>query len=250
MMHDFALTSGHAIFMDLPVLLDFESWKRGTMPFAWSDTYGARLGILPRGGGIDALRWVQVDPCYVFHVANAYEEPDGTIVMDVAWYRELWRGGPSASTFESAVLKRWRVAPRATRAEEEAIDDRPLEFPRVSEGRVGLPHRMIYAVGTGGEPFSVGSHTLLRYDMRSRARTERKFDDTLPSEFAFVHARSDASEDEGWLLGYVYEAARDASAFMIFDAQDIAGSPVARIPLNWRVPQGFHGNWFPAPGAQ
>ncbi len=113
MVHDFAITSGHIVFMDLPVVFDMPAAQRGTMPFAWSDTYGARLGILKRGAGIESLRWVEIEPCYVFHVANAFEEADGTIVIDVAWYSELWRGGPSATSFDKAFLKRWRIPPGA-----------------------------------------------------------------------------------------------------------------------------------------
>lgn len=129
MVHDFALTASHVVFMDLPVVFDMVLAMRGTMPFKWSDKYGARLGILPRGGGIEALRWVEIEACYVFHVGNAFEEPDGTIVVDVAWYKDLWRGGPSATKLESATLRRWPVLPGATKTVEERLDERALEFP-------------------------------------------------------------------------------------------------------------------------
>ena len=45
-------------------------------------------------------------------------------------------------------------------------------------------------------------------------------------------------------MGYVYDAARDASDLVIIDAHDF-GRPVATIHLPARVPQGFHGNWIP-----
>jgi carotenoid cleavage dioxygenase len=64
MMHDFALTSDHVIFMELPVVFDIQRALNASIPFTWSDTYGARLGILPRGAGIEELRWVEVEPCW------------------------------------------------------------------------------------------------------------------------------------------------------------------------------------------
>src|SRR5882757_3699160 len=137
MVHDFAMTSGHVILMDLPVVFDMPAAQRGTMPFAWSDTYGARLGILKRGAGIESLRWVEIEPCYVYHVGNAFEEADGTIVIDVAWYKEHWRGGPSATSFDKAVLKRWRIPPGATKVQERMLDDRSIEFPRINDDRAG-----------------------------------------------------------------------------------------------------------------
>src|SRR5262249_48549798 len=146
MIHDFALTSGHVIFMDLPVIFDIDLAMRGTMPFVWSDSYGARLGILPRGGGLEALRWVDVDPGYVYHVANAFESDDGTIIVDVAWYREQWRHGADSKSSESASLRRWLIRPGASKAEETQLDDRHVEFPRIDDRRIGQAHSVVYAL--------------------------------------------------------------------------------------------------------
>ena len=44
-------------------------------------------------------------------------------------------------------------------------------------------------------------------------------------------------------MSFVYDAARDASDFVILDASDLAHPPVATIALPQRVPAGFHGNW-------
>ena len=245
MMHDFALTSGHVIFMDLPLVFDVDAAKRGTMPFAWSDEHGARLGILPRGKGIEALRWAEIEPCFVYHVANAYEEEDGTIVADTAWYREHWRGGPSNSNFETAALRRWKIPPQAVKAIEEPIDDLAVEFPRINDGHAGLPHFVIYAVGDAAEIVTGRNNNLVRYDMRNGKRSVKEFPSGSPSEFTFVSAGDSAGEDEGWLLGFVYDWSRNASDLMILDARDIAGKAVARVVLPRRVPQGFHGNWLP-----
>jgi carotenoid cleavage dioxygenase-like enzyme len=45
-------------------------------------------------------------------------------------------------------------------------------------------------------------------------------------------------------MTFVYDATRDASDFVILDAGDIAGAPVASVALPQRVPFGFHGNWI------
>lgn len=245
MVHDFAMTSGHVIFMDLPVVFDMKAAQRGTMPFAWNDTYGARLGILKRGAGEDAVRWVEIEPCYVFHVANAFEEADGTIVIDVAWYNELWRGGPSATAFDRAVLRRWRIAPDATKAQEEMLDDRAIEFPRINDNLAGARHDIVYSVETGTDLASQRYTGLRKYDLKSGNSTVHDFKVGLPSEFVHVAGEGATGEDDGWLIGFVYDRARDASDLMILDAQTMESKPVARIQLPKRVPQGFHGNWMP-----
>jgi len=246
MVHDFAMTSGHIIFMDLPVVFDMVAAQRGTMPFAWSDSYGARLGILKRGAGIESLRWVEIDPCYVFHVANAFEEADGTIVVDVAWYSELWRGGPSAKTFDKAALRRWRIPPGAAKAQEQSLDDRSIEFPRVNDDRAGLRHDIVYTVDAGDENLATSSYGSIRkYDLKTGKSAEHTFDKGMASEFVHVPDKGGGGEDDGWLIGFVYDRARNASDLMILDAQRIESKPVARIQLPARVPQGFHGNWMP-----
>ena len=254
MVHDFALTSGHVIFMDLPVVFDLPSAIKGvSIPFCWSDSYGARLGLLPRGAGIDRLRWVDVEPCYVYHVANAFETSDGTIVLDVARYKEHFRGGPPSGSysFDTAVLTRWTIAPGASKAQEQQFDDRTIEFPKVDECRTAQPHSTVYALATHGT-LATGVFTeLLKYDLKSGRVHSQDFDGLgIPSEFTMVSTGPDAGEDEGWLLGFVYDRTRDASDLVIFDAQSIAEDPVARIRLPRRVPQGFHGSWIadePAP---
>ena len=246
MVHDFAMTSGHIIFMDLPVVFDMPAAQRGTMPFAWSETYGARLGILKRGAGIESLRWVDIEPCYVFHVANAFEEADGSIVIDVAWYSELWRGGPSATSFDKAKLRRWRVPPGATKAQEQTLDDRSIEFPRVNEGLAGMHHDIVYAVDIGTEALiSEGRSSIRKYDLKTGNSAEHVFRNGVSSEFVHIQPDGTRGEDDGWLIGFVYDRARNASDLMILDAQKIESKPVARIQLPARVPQGFHGNWMP-----
>ena len=64
----------------------------------------------------------------------------------------------------------------------------------------------------------------------------------MPGEAVFVPAAS--GEDAGWLMCYVYDAARDRSDFVVLDASDMSAQPVATVHLPVRVPLGFHGNWI------
>ena len=65
----------------------------------------------------------------------------------------------------------------------------------------------------------------------------------VPAEAAFAPA-DDRPGGPGWLLSYVYDAARDASDLVILDAENLAAPPVATVHLPQRVPFGFHGNWL------
>jgi len=240
MMHDFAITERHVVFMDLPIVFDVELAMSGTMPYRWSDDYGARLGIMPRGGHDADVRWVEIAPCYVFHPLNAYED-GGAVVMDVVRYPELWRPGAPSRT---ASLHRWRVELGTWRVREEALDDRASEFPRIDERLTGRAHRYGYAVERGGDR---GAETsLLKYDLHRGVTTIHDFGTgRAPSEPVFVPASPTAAEDDGWLLTYVYDAARDSSDLVILRADDFTGKPVTTVALPQRVPFGFHGSWLP-----
>ncbi|MGA8117195.1 MAG: carotenoid oxygenase family protein, partial [Actinocatenispora sp.] len=92
MMHDFAITDRHVVWLDLPVVFDLSLLGRG-MPYRWDDRYGARLGVMPLPGGEPsggaaslATRWFEVDPGYVFHVGNAETGPDGRVTLDAVRY--------------------------------------------------------------------------------------------------------------------------------------------------------------------
>ena len=240
MMHDFAITERHVIFMDLPIVFSFErAQSRQGFPYEWSDAYGARLGVMPHGGGSADVRWFEIAPCYVFHPLNAFED-DGRIVLDVARYDHLWRGGPE--TFTSAFLHRWTIDPRVGSVGEQRLDDRAIEFPRADERRTGRRHRFGYAVSNLAGVGELPMH-LLKYDLDTGATVTHDFGaGRMPAEGVFVPAGN--GEDEGYVLAYVYDAARDASDLVILDAARFAAAPLATIHLPQRVPFGFHGNWI------
>jgi carotenoid cleavage dioxygenase len=239
MMHDFALTAEHVIFMDLPIVfnLDIAIKGEGDMPFRWSDDYGARFGVMRRDDPFGPVRWFDIDPCYVFHVANAHDHGN-TIVLQAVRYPELWRdtGGFEAN----GVLWSWTIDLQTGTVTERQLDDRAVEFPRIDDRLATLPAR--YAV-------SVGDGRLVRYDLTTGDAVEHAFGTVEspggPGEAVFVPSTSGpADESSGWYIGYVYDPARDGSDLVIIDASDFAAQPVARITLPQRVPFGFHGNWI------
>ena len=67
----------------------------------------------------------------------------------------------------------------------------------------------------------------------------------VPAEFIFVPAHDGAAEDEGWLIGYVSNTASGTSDFVVLDAANFTGPPVAEVHIPYRIPPGFHGNFVP-----
>jgi carotenoid cleavage dioxygenase len=171
MIHDFAITDRHVVFMDLPIVFDLERAMQGTMPYRWSDDYGARVGIMPRGGSNADVRWFEVEPCYVFHPFNAFGNGE-TVTVDVARYPQLWRDTPGA--FDSARAHRWTFDLRSGSVKERALDDRSIEFPRVDERLTGLEHRYAYAAQSGSTIARCGRRRGMGARLRLRRRTQHE----------------------------------------------------------------------------
>ncbi|MEU5300803.1 carotenoid oxygenase family protein [Streptomyces noursei] len=237
MMHDFHLTARHVIFMDLPMVHDRD---HAGMPYRWDPGYGARLGVLRRDDPHGEVRWLDIDPCYVFHSLNAHDDGDQRIVLYVSRYATLAGHAPPC-------LWRWTIDLAAGTVAEEQIDDQMGEFPRIDDRLAGLPARFGHvtaaeAPGTGAIPGA-----LLRYDLRTGGVARYGFGPgRTPGEAAFAPA-DDRPGGPGWLITYVYDATTDTSDLVILDAEDITAGPVATVSLPRRVPYGFHGNWLPDP---
>ncbi len=280
MMHDFSLTEKYVVLYDLPVTLDprlsaemavprglrlparlllsaligrirlpnppvsqrHEPPRDRRLPYAWNPRYQARIGIMPREGGNADIRWFEIEPCYVFHPLNAYDDGD-TVVLDVVRHPKMFdtdRLGPSDG---APTLDRWEVDLNAGKVRQHRFDDRAQEFPRIDERRVGKRHRYGYApaVRGGGD----GDSVLYKHDLVTGTTARRSFGAGKSlGEFVFQPSGPDAAEDDGVLMGFVYDAPADRSELAILDAGSL--ETIASIQLPHRVPAGFHGNWLPA----
>jgi carotenoid cleavage dioxygenase len=280
MMHDFSLTESHVVFYDLPVTFDArqavetsvpwlfraparlvlsalvgrvripdpvaasnpDSGANGTLPYRWNPKYPARIGVMPRAGGARDVRWFDVEPCYVFHPLNAYDEGD-SIVLDVVRHARTFDQDLRGPSEGAPSLSRWTVDLNAGKVREEQLDDRTQEFPRVDERRYGRRHRFGYTAGLRSNVDAgdtVFKHDLVRGDTASRAFGPGR----AVSEFVFVPRDTEAAEDDGVLMGFVYDAIAGRSDLVLLDAGSL--DTVATVHLPARIPAGFHGNWVPA----
>ena len=90
------------------------------------------------------------------------------------------------------------------------------------------------------------SGAILKYDREAGVRTVIELGrGCAPGEPVFAPAATARSEDDGYLMTYVYDARSDSSRFVIMDARTMDRTPVASIELP-RIPSGFHGSWIPA----
>ncbi|MDH2427338.1 carotenoid oxygenase family protein [Sphaerisporangium sp. TRM90804] len=259
MVHDFALTEKYVVLLDLPVTFDVTAAEAGVrIPYSWNDDRPARVGLMPRLGGAEDVRWSEVEPCFVFHTLNAYDAGD-RVVVDLVAYDRLFVGSRLDGGTPPA-LERWTVDPAGTPVERVRLDDRAQEFPRMDERRASRPHRYGYTTVT--EAFDVFlprgardlsslkdgafANALLKHDLSAGTRQAHTFSPgAYAGEPVFVPRHGGTDEDDGYIMTYVNNPERGAADLVILSAQDFAGPPVATVHLPARIPLGFHGNFLP-----
>ena len=242
--HDMSLTERYAVIYDLPVVFSLEAAAAGPgsggFPYRWDPDYPARVGLLPREGCAEDVMWFDVEPCYVFHPLNAYDDGD-RVVLDVVRHQRMFATELHGPNEGPPALERWTVDIPAGKVTEERLDDRGQEFPRVDERVVGRRHRYGYAA-----IFLDGRDGLVKHDLDNATSEVRPLSRSGgSSEAVFVARHPDSAEDDGWVLSLVYDPDRDASDLLVLNAADFVGEPQAIVHLPQRVPFGFHGNWVP-----
>ena len=152
MVHDCMITKNYFILLDLPVILDPEIAESGKgLPYGWHPENGARVGLLPRDGGADDVTWHEIDPCYVFHPMNGYEDSDGRVVLDVIRHTQMFSSKQNGPADTKSTLDRWLIDPTGGPVKEERLDDQDQEFPRIDERLTGKKYRFGYTAGLGDD---------------------------------------------------------------------------------------------------
>ena len=246
MIHDMSLTENYAVIFDLPVTLSFTALGTGaSFPFRWDNEYEPRVGLLPRGGDASEIVWRSVSQNYAYHPMNAYENDEGDVVIDIVRYDRMFEhdiNGPFGDS--DPRLDRWTLNPDGASGQvrEETVDSRGLEFPRCHPGLNGKPYRYGYSVAVANYSFP----SIYKHDLQTGQATQYDVGAGRHSaEPVFVPRAGSVAEDDGYLMTYVFDEARNATDLIILDAQDLSQPALAEVKLPVRVPYGFHGNWVP-----
>jgi len=247
MMHDWNVTENHVVFMDLPIISDMNLAVETGSPFGFKPEFGARLGVMPREGSNSDVRWFDIDPCYVFHPLNSYEDGN-KIILHVCRQQEAMVGGFQdiyGGETTVARLWKWTIDLELGSVKEEQIDDAPCDFPRIDDRKIGFKNDYGYftTLETDVESLTIGRH-LLKYDLVNDKRLTHDLGENVTGgEALFVPRTANSSEDDGWVISLAYEAETDRSKLLIINSQDFESAPVAEIYAPQRVPNGAHGSW-------
>ncbi|MGV9712991.1 carotenoid oxygenase family protein [Gordonia sp. NPDC003424] len=237
MIHDMALTSRYIVLFVCPLIFDLEAAMTGGSLLSWRPDDGTRIALIPRDGG--AVRWVHTDPFWVWHFANAFDDPDGSVTVDyVEW---TYPGGftdqptPATSALTRAVIDPGGRISRNTLSDN-AVD---MEFPRIDDRSLTRDHRRIATVAKSpGDRGDLDS--LWFYDLHAGTETVWRPGVAIGEPIYLPGG----GQDYWGAIGTDPTDMR--SRFYLLSADDPSAGAIATIDLPIRVPAGLHGAWLPA----
>ncbi len=249
--HDCLLTERSFVLVVAPLIFDLQAIVRGKPAFRYEPQRGTEIIIVDRADPAKAVRRVMTDGFYFWHFLNGYETAD-TLLIDLIVHASMEESFRNDEPTPSLV--RLRVDLRTGTCAFERRDERCIEFPRIPDGLSGRAYRFGYAAvaGVRGPRTEMPAATfdgLVRYDMSADSVTVRAFDaGCFVGEPAIVPKHDARDEGDAYVMTFTYDRATDTSAFVIIDAADFTGPPVATVRLPVRVPNGYHGSWVAAAG--
>jgi all-trans-8'-apo-beta-carotenal 15,15'-oxygenase len=255
-LHDFGLSRSYAVFYLSPYVLDMRALvaEGRTLldSLSWEPERGSSLLVVSRETGREVAR-VPVAPRHCLHFINCFEEGE-RLAVDVL---EL----------ERPVYEQYRTLPDLF---EDVCEGRPVRYVVSPEGG-GLIEKREIGYSRAPDFPSVNPLDAARaYEdfwmlgISAAGRRGRKFFDHLvhagwggarapdvyqapPFHYLCgepVFVAAPGGEGGGVVICQVFDAGRAESAFVVFDAFDVAAGPVARLRLKAPVHLGFHASFL------
>lgn len=254
MVHDFAVTERHLVFLLPPLVYDGKRKEAGAS-FLDAHVWRPELGM--RALVIDKRNWerrqmLALPAGFLFHVGNAWEEdtPRGTQI-----HVDYVRSDNADSVFVSnrEVMRARRVKTTephltvatlnlSTERATQATLAQEAEFPRIDPRRVGLRHRQVVHA-TQIRRDLPGFGAIARTDVETgRSQRFSYGAQAMVEEHVFV---PDGSKP-GWVLGTAFDFGKGKTVLSCFAADNLAAGPVAQATLPYALPLGLHGAFVPA----
>lgn len=252
--HDFLLSPRHVAVYVAPYHLDMAALarRRGTLMDAlrWEPEKGSRLLVIDRETG-EHVTSTPVGERYVLHTINAFEEGDRLIADVVELDRPVYdqyevlpdlftdvaAGRPVRLVID---LRSGELADRR----ELAYDSAP-DFPAIDPRRYGRPYEDLWMLGisAAGRPGRKFFDEVVHLSWSGAVDVWRAPAGCyLGGEPAFA---PDPSGSGGAVICQRFDAVRGESAFLVFDAFDVASGPRAVLPLDRPLHLGFHAFFEP-----
>ena len=254
--HDMCFTEKYSILNDCPLYWKEDLIARGIYATTFDRDTPTRLGVIPRFGNENDIKWFECDATYVLHWINAYEDGD-EIIIDGYFQFDPSPTMPPDATVDQRLFRfldlyamqskpyRWRLNMRTGAVNEGPLSDTVTEFGMINPLIAGKKYDYVYSVVPTEGWFTFEG--LIKHNVTTGdEETYRLPSGVYASETVFAPRPNPTSEDDGYLVTFTMDVVNDVSHCEIFDAQRLSDGPVARIRLPERICSGTHAYWADA----
>ncbi|CAI0441373.1 unnamed protein product [Linum tenue] len=178
LVHDIGVTERYNVIMDFPLTIDLSRLLTGGQLINYDKEGYARIGVMPRYGNTESIRWFDVAPNCTFHILNCFEDGNEVVVRACRclnsvltvtgsemgedrfdWFSRRFRfrrgnvgddGGSSSSSGDELFFTRcyeWRLNMKTGEVKERNLTgetEASMDFPVIHPGFTGLPNRFGY----------------------------------------------------------------------------------------------------------
>jgi all-trans-8'-apo-beta-carotenal 15,15'-oxygenase len=256
MVHDFAITHKHLVFLLPPIGIDYPAMRNGLSfgeALTWKGNEPTKVMVVDKND-FSKRRILEMPSYMVFHFGNAWEA-DNIIRVDFVhsknmsgmneWMPKIMRGevatpDESHPAFVTIDLNRGRCSIN--------LRSEIAEFPRIDPRFVGLRNRYIYyPVSTSNADIRFGFPALMRLDVETGKTDTYAFEHKVAlEEHIMVPKPGSTKEGEGYLVGVGFDIERQQTFATVFDALNLSAGPTAIVRLPYWTPICFHGNFHQA----
>jgi len=275
-MHTLAATPNFVVLLAEPLFMSMERVMEAT-PLGMGGIYTTNdptiFQIVDRRDG--SVRTVDADAFIYGHIFNAWEDPNGDILIDLTWYaagnattlgwfnrwfewnihnvsvREAW---PRAKAMRFRLGANGTVERTELFQAEAGLND--FETPKINELYSGQRYCIVYAMQFHSYPYDrdqlsmdsglMGAVGIAKRNLCTGERQGWYRPNEFPSEVQFVPDPRRRSEDDGVLLSVVFDGNSNSSYFQMLDARTMRQIGTAPLPV--KSPFLIHASYFPRTG--
>ena len=258
LVHTSLATENYVLVPFNPLETNLERAMQGGPMNAWVRGRNSRFALFPRNGTADDIRWLEMPGRHMFHELNAWEE-DGKLIADVAAANGTAlfpnEDGSLNTHGDTALdLRRWTIdlTGGTDEIKEETLNGNDIQFPRPDDRFMTRKTRHGYANSNlnSVDGRVDGMDSVIHFDTETGKEDIYHFGDGAGcGELVFASKVGSTTEADGYAMTLVHPANSHHTELAIFDAMDVAHGPIARVIVPYRIPSGFHCNYYSADGA-
>jgi carotenoid cleavage dioxygenase-like enzyme len=273
-MHSMGYTSDHIVLIANPFYTDSSAALLGKAMcegmLKISEDENTTFQVINRKDG--SVRTYDAPAFIGLHVVNSFED-EGDVVVDLSWYsadneympykifyfKNLADKEYRDNMWPNPVLKRYRLKSNGKIEESFLLDEHDetsLELPKVNARVQGQKYCIFYAmqqhaydydsIPASREPGPFGAVAIAKRNLCTGEVQGLYVPNEYPAEVEFIPNPSGTDEDDGVLIGFVYDGHTDSSFMQVVDAKTMKRLAKAPLPVNVRFQ--VHASFFPSEG--